>query len=89
MLGTEEYLQTLARTGEMHRIPEVLDDQKKEIRKYIAETFIKIENIKQFMNYLEYKERDTVIPQVTEILHDWDEIISNINDRISEISNKF
>jgi proteasome lid subunit RPN8/RPN11 len=62
LLGTDEYLKTLVRKGETNRVSEVLENQIKEIRKYVAETFIKIGNIKEFMDYLEYKERASVIP---------------------------
>ncbi|MHA1194729.1 MAG: Mov34/MPN/PAD-1 family protein [Promethearchaeota archaeon] len=85
LLGTEEYLKTLARTGESHRISEVLDNQVKEIRKYVAETYIKIENIREFMDYLEYKERDAVIPKVNEILLRWDETISTLDEKIENL----
>lgn len=85
LLGTEEYLKTLARTGESHRISEVLDSQVKEIRKYVAETYIKIENIREFMDYLEYKERDAVIPKVNEILLRWDETISTLDEKIENL----
>ncbi len=84
--GTEEYIATLIRRGEHNRVPEVLDNQKSEIRKYVAETFMKIENIKEFLGYLEYKERDIVIPKVEEILSKWDEVISKLDQRIDELS---
>jgi len=87
--GTNEYLMTLTRKGESLRVPEVFESQKKDIRKFVAETFIRIENIRQFMNYLEYKEREIVIPQINDILHEWDETISNLNSKIAEISDKF
>lgn len=84
--GTEEYIATLIRRGEHNRVPEVLSNQKSEIRKYVAETFMKIENIKEFLGYLEYKERDIVIPKVEEILSKWDEVISKLDQRIDELS---
>ncbi|MBD3341622.1 MAG: hypothetical protein GF353_21130 [Candidatus Lokiarchaeota archaeon] len=89
LVGTEEYLKTLTRKGEKNRVPEVLESQKKEIRKYVAETFIKIENIKEYMDYLEYKERERIIPLVNEILSKWDQAISKLNGQLDEISKKF
>ncbi|MHA1293555.1 MAG: hypothetical protein ACTSQJ_12930 [Promethearchaeota archaeon] len=89
LVGTEEYLKTLIRQGEKHRVPEVLNNQLREIRKFVAETFIKIENIKEFMDYLEYKERDTVIPKVNEIMSEWDETISKLEFKIKEMKKKF
>ena len=87
--GTDEYLQTLVRKGEQSRIPEVLENQKKEIRKYIAETFIKMGNLKEFKDYLEYKERETVIPEIDEIISTWDESVIKIDAALSELEKKF
>ncbi|MFX0032718.1 MAG: Mov34/MPN/PAD-1 family protein [Promethearchaeota archaeon] len=89
LLGTEEYLATLVRKGESHRVSEVLDNQTREIRKFIAETYIKIDNIKQFMNYLEYKERDRIIPQVKEVFSKWDEKISIIDTKLNQLAKTF
>jgi proteasome lid subunit RPN8/RPN11 len=87
--GTEEYLTTLIRQGEGNRVPEVLNNQAKEIQKYIAETFIKIENVKEFMDYLEYKEREIIIPKIKEILSKWDDNISHLDKRLNELKKKF
>ncbi|NVM16925.1 MAG: hypothetical protein HWN80_04365 [Candidatus Lokiarchaeota archaeon] len=87
--GVEEYLQTLTRKGEAHRINEVLSNQTRDIRKFIAETFIRVENIREFMSYLEYKERSTIIPKVEKILVEWDETVSQLNTKLTEIANKF
>lgn len=89
LIGTEEYLMTLSRQGESHRIPEVLENQNKEIRKFVAKTYVKIESIKEFMDYLEYKERSLVIPRVKEILSGWDLAISGLEEKLSELSKKF
>jgi proteasome lid subunit RPN8/RPN11 len=87
--GTDEYLSTLMRKGESSRVFEVLENQTRDIRKFVAETFVKIENIKQFMDYLEYKERDIIIPKIKEILSQWDETIENLNERLTEIAKKY
>ncbi len=87
--GTEEYLTTLTYRGEKKRIPEVIENQSKEIRKFVAETIIKIENIKEFMNYLEYKERETLIPQIKAIINKWDEQVVGLDKRIKELKKKF
>ena len=89
LVGTEEYLKTLVFKGETSRVPEVLESQTKEIRKYVAETFIKIGYIKEFMDYLEYKEREYIIPQVNNILSKWDEAISRLDEKLTDIKSKF
>ncbi|MFX0188028.1 MAG: hypothetical protein ACFE8A_09845 [Candidatus Hodarchaeota archaeon] len=89
LMGTEEYLKTLALKGEKSRIPEVLETQGKDIKKFVAETFMKIENIKDFMDYLEYKEREAIIPKVNDVLSRWDDAISNLDHQLNELSRKF
>ncbi len=89
ILGTEEYLTTLTHRGEKARIPDVLENQSKEIRKFVAETFVKIENIKEFMEYLEYKEKETIIPQIESILNKWEETVSGLDKRLKQLSKKF
>jgi proteasome lid subunit RPN8/RPN11 len=89
ILGTEEYLTTLTHRGENARIPEVLEKQNQEIRKFVAETFIKMEQIKEFTNYLEYKETETIAPQIENILHKWDETVSGLDKRLKQLSKKF
>jgi len=87
--GTEEYLTTLIRKGESSRVEEVLNAQTRDIRKFVAETFIKIENIKEFTNYLEYKERESIIPKIKEILSKWDETVEKLGVKLAEMANKF
>jgi len=86
--GTDEYLSTLIRKGESGRVHEVFENQTRDIRKFVAETFIRIENIKQFVNYLEFKERNTIIPKTEEILSEWDETVANLNAKLAEIAKK-
>jgi len=54
LLGTEEYLTTMTHRGEQARIPEVNEKQSQNILKFVTETFVKIENIKLFLGFLEY-----------------------------------
>jgi proteasome lid subunit RPN8/RPN11 len=89
LMGTEEYLKTLTIKGEKSRIPEVLEAQKKDINRFVAETFMEIGNIKDFTDYLEYRERDDVIPKVDDILSKWDESISKLDDKLNDLSKRF
>ncbi len=88
-LGTEEYLTTLTHRGEKSRIPEVLENQSQEIRKFVADTSVKIENIREFMNYLEYKEREVIFPQIEEIINRWDEHVSGLDKRLKQLKKRF
>ncbi|MFX1374799.1 MAG: hypothetical protein ACFFA0_03200 [Promethearchaeota archaeon] len=89
LLGTEEYLATLTRRGETHRIPEVLENQNQEIKNFIEETGKRIDFIKQFKEFLEFKERETIVPQIDKSISKWDEVVAGLSKKIKEISKKF
>ena len=89
LMGTEDYLKSLARKGEKSRIPEVLENQKKDINQFVAETYFNIENMKEFLDYLEYKEKDVIIPKVKDVLSNWDENIAKLDEKLEELSKKF
>ena len=89
ILGTEEYLKTLSRSGESHRIPEVLQNQTQEILTFVDQTNKKIEEIKELMNFLEYKEKEMVIPQVDAILSKWYDAIKGLDKILKQSSKKF
>ena len=50
---------------------------------------MKIENVRDFLNFLEYKERDKVVPKVKDILMRFDEAIIISQEKIKELSRKF
>jgi proteasome lid subunit RPN8/RPN11 len=87
--GTESYLKTLVNKGEGHRTKEVLENQIKDIRKFVAQTYITIENIKEFTDYLEFKEKRRVVPKVQEILIKWDDAVSDLDKKFEEMEKKF
>lgn len=89
LLGTEEYLTTLTHRGEKQRIPEVLENQSQDIRKFVAETSVKITNIKQFLDFLEFKEKKTIVPQVETIIKKWDDAVSGLDKKLKQLSKKF
>jgi len=89
ILGTEEYLKTLSRSGESHRIPEVLQNQTQEILTFVDQTNKKIEEIKDLINFLEYKEKEMVIPQVDAILSKWYDAIKGLDKILKQLSKKF
>ena len=89
LLGTEEYLTTLTRRGETQRIPEVLENQHQEINRYVEETNKRIDFIKMFKEFLEFKEREAIIPQIEKSISKWDEAVAGLSKKLKEISKKF
>ncbi|MFX1456424.1 MAG: hypothetical protein ACFFDB_13705 [Promethearchaeota archaeon] len=89
LLGTEEYLTTLTRRGEDQRIPDVMENQTKEIKKFVQETNDRLSFIQQFIDYIEYKEKESTIPQVEKIISKWDKVIAELDKKLKELSKKF
>ena len=89
LLGTEEYLTTLTRRGETQRIPEVLENQTQEIHKFVKETNNRINFIKEFKEFIEYKEREIIIPQINKILSKWDGTVAGLDKKLKELGKKF
>ncbi|MFW9940300.1 MAG: hypothetical protein ACFFFT_04615 [Candidatus Thorarchaeota archaeon] len=89
LLGTEEYLTTLTRRRETQRIPEVLENQNQEINRYVKETNKRIDFIKQFKDFLEFKEREATIPEIENSISKWDDAVAGLSKKLKEISKKF
>lgn len=89
LLGTEEYLATLTRRGETQRIPEVLENQNQEINRFVEETNKRIGFIKHFKEFLEFKERETIIPQIEKSISKWDGVVAGLSKKLKELSKKF
>jgi hypothetical protein len=89
LVGTEEYLKTLAMKGEKSRIPEVLQNQSKDIKTSAERINKKMEKMKKFLDYLEYKERATVVPGSLEVIKIWEEKVANLEGALQAIAQKF
>ncbi|MHA1985306.1 MAG: Mov34/MPN/PAD-1 family protein [Promethearchaeota archaeon] len=89
LLGTEEYLTTLTRRGETQRIPDVLENQTQEIQKFVKETNKRIDFIKEFKEFIEYKERDIIIPQIDKILSNWEGNVVGLDKKLKGLAKKF
>ena len=89
LIGTEEYLKTLAREGATSRIPEVLLNQTRDINKFVERANKKIEKMKEFLDYLEYKERNIIIHQALEVINLWKQKVENLETDLRAISQKF
>ena len=89
LIGTEEYLTTLSRRGETQRIPDVLENQIQEIQKFVKETHVRIDFVKELMEFTEYKEREKIVLQVNKILSKWDGVVVELDEKLKELSRKF
>ena len=41
------------------------------------------------MEFTEYKERETIVPQVNKILSNWDDVVVDLDKKLKELSKKF
>jgi len=86
--GTSSYLTTLIRKGENHRIPQVVESQSQEAIKILEQGNNMINIFKIMKNYLEYKERERLIPQIDEILNSWDQKTANYMENFQKLATK-
>lgn len=73
LAGTQSYLITLTRKNESHRIPEILAQQENEAKKILETGGTMISVFRMMIPYLEYKEREILVPKIENILKIWDE----------------
>jgi len=84
--GTSSYLKTLIRKGENDRIPQVVESQMQEAIKILEQGNNLINIYKIMKNYLEYKERERLIPQIDEIFANWDLKTENYIEKFQKLA---
>ncbi len=83
--GTQSYIKTLKRKGEESRIPEVVDQQYKDSKEIIQKGTSMVQIFRMMPPYLEYKERDRLIPQINEVLERWDKGIEGYLEKLAAL----
>ncbi len=84
--GTASYIQTLRRKNDTSRISSVISSQSQEASKILDQGNAMINVFKMMKEYLEYKERERVIPQIDALLADWDQKTAGFLDRFTTLS---
>ncbi len=84
-VGTQNYIQTLQRKGETARISGVIETQKDSAKKILQQGNAMIDIFRMMRNYLEYKERTVILPQIDEILKSWQEGTAGYLDRFNNL----
>lgn len=70
-VGTEAYIETLKKSNEASRIPEVIANQKKELDKLIEPIEKDVKLLQEIIEYVELKERDDLIPAMKDLIDWW------------------
>jgi hypothetical protein len=83
--GTESYLRTLLRKNESFRFAQVLETQETEANKILEQGNTMVSIYRMMMPYLEYKERDKLIPLLEACLKQWDDYSSNFLTRLKNL----
>lgn len=83
--GTVSYAQRLKRKGEDSRIPSIISSQSQEAAKILDQGNAMINVFKMMKVYLEYKERERLVPQIDTLLSDWDQKTSGFLDKFTTI----
>ncbi len=85
VVGLEEYCKTLVRQGQSARIKEVVATQRAEIDETIRTRNERIVKQRRLFNYVEYKERETVLPTVQQAFKSWEDTIVTVKPRIDAL----
>jgi proteasome lid subunit RPN8/RPN11 len=79
--GTESYLKTLMRKNDTDRFAAVLEDQERDANKILDTGNTMVSVFRMMMPYLEYKERERMVPQLEATFKLWDDkAASFLND---------
>ncbi|MHA1612212.1 MAG: hypothetical protein ACTSVZ_10960 [Promethearchaeota archaeon] len=70
--GTKSYIQTLIRKGESSRVESILQTQAGESQKVLNQGTGMVNIFRLMKDYLEYKEREIMIPKIDEVLNKWE-----------------
>lgn len=84
--GTKNYVDTLKRKNENNRIPELVENQMKEARRIINHGNHLRRIINMLRKYLEYKEREHLVPMLENALKEWEKT-SEIYTQLSNLKN--
>jgi proteasome lid subunit RPN8/RPN11 len=83
--GTRSYIQTLIRKGEQGRIEEVIQRQAGESQKVLNQGSAMVNIFNIMKGYLEYKEREEMVPKIDEILARWASETEGYMDKFLEL----
>jgi proteasome lid subunit RPN8/RPN11 len=84
--GTSSYVQTLVRKNESSRIASVVASQVEEASKVLEQGVSMVQIFRMMVPYLEYKERDRLVPLIEAILSEWDQKSTGFIDRLNAVA---
>ncbi|MHA1674544.1 MAG: hypothetical protein ACTSYI_13075 [Promethearchaeota archaeon] len=84
--GTRSYIQTLVRKGESSRIESILQTQSSESQKVLNQGNGMVNIFKLMKDYLEYKEREIMVPKIDEVLLKWETETAGYLDKFLELA---
>ncbi len=84
--GTKSYIQTLVRKGESSRIESILQTQSGESQKVLNQGNGMVNIFKLMKDYLEYKEREIMVPKIDEVLLKWETETAGYLDKFLELA---
>ncbi|MHA1340548.1 MAG: Mov34/MPN/PAD-1 family protein [Promethearchaeota archaeon] len=87
--GTKAYINTLIKQGNTARISNVIETQSKEIKKNIENADKDIDILREIINYVEYKERELIIPKMKELFTYWENKKSEYLAKFDELKDQY
>lgn len=88
-VGTESYIKSLIKEGKTARITQVIETQKGEIDKILGPTEQDVKNLEELMHYVEYKEKEDVVKDLTEIFDKWHRQAADYVNRFQNLKAKY
>ncbi|MHA1733635.1 MAG: hypothetical protein ACTSU5_16930 [Promethearchaeota archaeon] len=86
--GLEEYARTLVRKGQANRIREVVETQRSDIEEIIKNRTQTLVKMRDIFNFIEYKDRETIIPQIEPIVQRWSSLVASVDGRLAAITSE-
>ncbi len=85
VVGLEEYAKTLERKGEADRIRGVVASQRPDIENMMQTRTKQIIKMRDIFNYIEYKDRASIIPQIDPIVKPWSDLVAQVDSRLNSL----
>jgi len=87
--GTSSYITTLIREGKLDKIRNIVLSQYDELVKMIDSIDSDILLLKELVNYVEYKERESIIPKMQELFEYWSDKKQEFLSKFQELKEKY
>ncbi|MBN2155855.1 MAG: hypothetical protein JW776_07410 [Candidatus Lokiarchaeota archaeon] len=87
--GTEAYIKTLVKKGEISRIESVIESQRKDMERLILPMDNDFRQLSELMRYVEYKERGKSINGMNLLMKEWNDFTTQIKEDFQKLKTRY